>query len=321
MTPRRITRGGRLALLAVVTLGAAATLAGCAASGGTVPASGGTVPGCGDPLRLAIIAQSVPSASYLPCIRGLAPGWDSSGFNPTQAGTSFLLNSDRSPGRPVTVRLTAACDVSGASPSPPRAPAVAHLHPARLDLAPLRRHPVRRVPRRLHKVPVRLRARFADRPGGTIQRRHRPVSQAAAAARPEAETRHRAQPMTPLTGAADHAGIRTPALPSPARGPKRPLTDVLADPRVRLATGTAALLVTAIAAHRDRVGRCEAAAFRAVNGLPGRLYPPPGPSCNWAPSAPPAAAGAAWLAGERELAGRLLAGGTSTWALSKVVSG
>ena len=114
MTPRRITRGGRLALLAVVTLGAAATLAGCAASGGTVA-------GCGDPLRLAIIAQSVPSASYLPCIRGLAPGWDSAGFDPTQVGTSFLLNSDRSPGQPVTVRLTSSCNVSGASPSPPRA--------------------------------------------------------------------------------------------------------------------------------------------------------------------------------------------------------
>jgi hypothetical protein len=122
MTPRRITRGGRLALLAVVTLGAAATLAGCAASGGTVPASAGTVPGCGDPVRLAIIAQSVPSASYIPCIRGLAPGWGTSGFDPNQDGTSFLLNSDRSPGRPATVRLTAACDVSRASPSPPRAP-------------------------------------------------------------------------------------------------------------------------------------------------------------------------------------------------------
>ena len=125
--------------------------------------------------------------------------------------------------------------------------------------------------------------------------------------------------MTPLTGAADHAGIRTPALPSPARDPKRPLTDVLADPRVWLATGIAALLVTAIAAHRDRVGRCEATVFRAVNGLPGCLYPPA-----WAVmqlgtlGAAPAAAGAAWLAGDRELADRLLAGGTSTWALSKV---
>ena len=126
--------------------------------------------------------------------------------------------------------------------------------------------------------------------------------------------------MTPLTAAADHAGIRTPALRSHARGQNRPLADVLADPRVRLATGTAALLLTAIAAHRDRVGRCEAAAFRAVNGCPAGFTRPPGPSCNWAPSAPPPRRPArhGWP-GDRELAGRLLAGGTSTWALSKVV--
>jgi hypothetical protein len=49
---------------------------------------------------------------------------------------------------------------------------------------------------------------------------------------------------------------------------------VLTDPRVRLGAGTAALLVTAMAAHRNRVGPGEAAAFRAVNDLPGWLYPP-----------------------------------------------
>jgi hypothetical protein len=121
MTPRRDTRRrrlavrGPLALLAVVALGAAATLTGCASFSDTVP-------GCGDPLRLAIVAQSVPSASYLPCVRDLQQGWDAAGFNPTRDGTSFLLNSDRSPGQPVTVRLTATCNVSRASPSPARAP-------------------------------------------------------------------------------------------------------------------------------------------------------------------------------------------------------
>lgn len=112
------------ALIAVMTFGAAATLAGCAASAGAVP-------GCGDPLRLAIVAQSVPSASYLPCIRDLPPGWTTAGFDATQDGTSFRLDSDRSPGRPVTVRLTTACRISGASPSPARAPGV--LSYTRLD--------------------------------------------------------------------------------------------------------------------------------------------------------------------------------------------
>ena len=125
MTPRRdirslqhrTLRGPLSVLLAIVIFAVTATLTGCTASAGTVP-------GCGDPLRLAIIAQSVPSASYVPCISGLAPGWNTSGFAPTQDGTSFLLNSDRSPGRPVTVRLTATCTISGASPSPSRAPGV-----------------------------------------------------------------------------------------------------------------------------------------------------------------------------------------------------
>ena len=104
-------------LIAVVTLGAAVILAGCATSAGAVPS-------CAAPLRLAVVAQSVPSASYLPCIGDLRPGWAASGFSPAQDGTSFLLESDRSPGRPVTVRLTAACRTGGASPSPARAPGV-----------------------------------------------------------------------------------------------------------------------------------------------------------------------------------------------------
>jgi hypothetical protein len=104
-------------LIVLVTLGAAVSLAGCATSAGTVP-------GCGDPLRLAIVAQSVPGASYLPCLRDLRPGWTAAGFVPSQNGTVFLLDSDRSPGRPVTVRLTTSCRISGASPSPARAPGV-----------------------------------------------------------------------------------------------------------------------------------------------------------------------------------------------------
>ena len=104
-------------LIVLVTLGAAVTLAGCATSAGSVP-------GCGDPLRLAIVAQSVPGAAYLPCLRDLQPGWTATGFTPSQAGTSFLLDSDRSPGQPVTVRLSDSCRISGASPSPARAPGV-----------------------------------------------------------------------------------------------------------------------------------------------------------------------------------------------------
>lgn len=114
---RRPVRGRVSALVATVMLAAAAALTGCGSFSDTVPA-------CGDPLRVAIIAQSVPGASYLPCIRDLPPGWDTSGFGPSRGGTSFQLDSDRSPGEPVTVRLTASCQIAGASPSPARAPGV-----------------------------------------------------------------------------------------------------------------------------------------------------------------------------------------------------
>ena len=110
--------GSRLAaVLAAVMCAAAAALTGCGSQVGTVPS-------CGDPLKLAIIAQSVSGASYIPCVNELPEGWSTSGFEPASGGTSFTLNSDRSPGRPVTVRLSARCATGGASPSPQRAPGV-----------------------------------------------------------------------------------------------------------------------------------------------------------------------------------------------------
>ena len=98
-----------------------------------------------------------------------------------------------------------------------------------------------------------------------------------------------------------------------------PFPAVLTDPRVQLGVSMAALLATPTVRH-DRVGPREARAFRAVNGLPDSWYRPA-----WAVmqlgafGAVPAAAATAWLAGDGELAGRSLAGGTGTWALSKVV--
>jgi len=95
---------------------------------------------------------------------------------------------------------------------------------------------------------------------------------------------------------------------------------VLAGPWARLGVGTAAVLVTAVAARRNGVSPWEAKTFRAVNDLPDSIYRP-----TWVVmqlgtlGAAPAAAGAAWLAGEGDLAVRLLAGGTGTWALSKLV--
>ena len=102
--------------------------------------------------------------------------------------------------------------------------------------------------------------------------------------------------------------------------PSGMLVGLLADPRARLGVGIAALLATAGAVRHDRVGPWETSAFQAVNGLPDALYRPA-----WvvmqagAFGAVPAAAATAWLAGDGELAARLLVGGTGAWALSKLV--
>lgn len=124
--------------------------------------------------------------------------------------------------------------------------------------------------------------------------------------------------MTRLTASGDRLAPVSPA--RPAKGRKPALAAALADPRIRLGASAGVMLVTAMAARHERVSPCEASAFRAVNDLPGSLYP-----AAWlimqlgTLGAAPTAAGAAWLAGDRELAARLLASGAGTWALAKLV--
>jgi membrane-associated phospholipid phosphatase len=125
--------------------------------------------------------------------------------------------------------------------------------------------------------------------------------------------------MTRLTDAIDQAS-GTPAPPAPTSSRGRCLMDLLADPRVQLGAGTAALLATATAARRNHVGPCEAAAFRVVNGLPDSVYRPAWVVMQLGTlGAALAAAGTARLAGDRELAGRLLTSGVGAWTLSKAV--
>lgn len=98
------------------------------------------------------------------------------------------------------------------------------------------------------------------------------------------------------------------------------LAAVLADPRGRLCVGVAALLATAGVVRHDRVGPWEARAFRAVNGLPDSWQLPAWIVMQLGTfGAVPASAATAWLAGDGELAGRLLVSGTGAWGLSKVV--
>ena len=127
--------------------------------------------------------------------------------------------------------------------------------------------------------------------------------------------------MTRLAGTRDPRQPTMTAPPQRARKTQeRSTMGLLADPRVRLALGTAATLITAQLARRNRVGYCEAKAFRAVNDVPGSLYGPIWVIMQLGTlGAAPAASGAALLAHDRALAGRLLTGGAGTWALSKLV--
>lgn len=80
------------------------------------------LPGCGATERLGLIAQSVPSAGYLPCITALPVGWHSSGLLVESGRTQAELTSDRAAGHPVRVRLSAGCDPGPATALPPRSP-------------------------------------------------------------------------------------------------------------------------------------------------------------------------------------------------------
>jgi hypothetical protein len=71
--------------------------------------------------RLALVAQSVPSASYLPCVASLPEGWRVTASRVERGATRLSLLSDRAQGRAVHVELLRACDVSGATATSARA--------------------------------------------------------------------------------------------------------------------------------------------------------------------------------------------------------
>lgn len=92
------------------------------------------------------------------------------------------------------------------------------------------------------------------------------------------------------------------------------------NPRTRLLLGVVGVAATAGVVRRDGLGERELRAFRAVNDLPDALFPPVWVvmQCG-ALGATPAAAVLAQATGRPRLARHLLLGGSSAWALSKVV--
>jgi hypothetical protein len=108
----RWARGFAIALTCMALLGGAS---GCTSAVADVP-------GCGSIERVALIAQSVASSSYVPCISELPQGWTSGQLHIRDGQTRFALHSDRSAGHPVRVQLDPTCAVGAAPPIAPRTP-------------------------------------------------------------------------------------------------------------------------------------------------------------------------------------------------------
>jgi undecaprenyl-diphosphatase len=91
-------------------------------------------------------------------------------------------------------------------------------------------------------------------------------------------------------------------------------------PIASLAAGVIGGAISRVPVHPDRVGRIETWVFQRVNRLPDGLLPP-----TWllmqagTLGAVPVSAAVAYRLGRPRLSGQLLAGGSTAWALAKVV--
>jgi tRNA A-37 threonylcarbamoyl transferase component Bud32 len=80
--------------------------------------------GCGDLESLWLEAQSVPSASLVPCIRSPLAGWTVAEVAVNDGRSVVIFNHDQAGPSAVVLRLTAACDPAGAVQAPSPAPGV-----------------------------------------------------------------------------------------------------------------------------------------------------------------------------------------------------
>ena len=83
-----------------------------------VPLSGS--PECGTSNMMILVAQSVPSATSVPCVGALPAGWELGGVQIQQDRARFWLDSDRAGDHAVEATLMRAveCDLTGATPVP-----------------------------------------------------------------------------------------------------------------------------------------------------------------------------------------------------------
>jgi hypothetical protein len=109
--------GKRLSHLLVTLLvssGLTLTVPGCATLDNAVPR-------CGDLARLALVAQSVPTASYVPCVVSLPAGLSARVVAVKNGETKYSLLSDRAQGHAVGIRLTSRCRTGKVVSAAPRA--------------------------------------------------------------------------------------------------------------------------------------------------------------------------------------------------------
>jgi tRNA A-37 threonylcarbamoyl transferase component Bud32/membrane-associated phospholipid phosphatase len=71
-------------------------------------------PECGTGHSMILAAQAVPSAAVLPCLAALPSGWQAGGADISSGKASFWLDSDQAGPHAAAIKLTAACDTSGA---------------------------------------------------------------------------------------------------------------------------------------------------------------------------------------------------------------
>jgi tRNA A-37 threonylcarbamoyl transferase component Bud32 len=80
--------------------------------------------GCSDLEQLWLMAQSVPSASLVPCVESRQPGWTVANVAVNDGRSVITLDHDRAGAAAVVVRMAAACDPAGAVEGPSQEPGV-----------------------------------------------------------------------------------------------------------------------------------------------------------------------------------------------------
>ena len=115
--------------------------------------------GCGDLESLWLEAQSVPSASLVPCIRSPLAGWTVAEVAVNDGRSVVIFNHDRAGPSAVVLRLTAACDPAGAVQTPSPGAGGPPLPAGRAAHGRVQGDLVRPVPGRLPDLPTALHQR------------------------------------------------------------------------------------------------------------------------------------------------------------------